>query len=394
MTQVFRGATVHTADDPAVIEPGQVVVRDGRVVEVGPLSDTLPEDATVHDLEGCHLTPGLVDAHTHLGVMPTGFAHESKDFNEMTSPVTPHMRASDGIWPGDVGFERARRGGVTSTCVLPGSANVVGGMAAALKTWGRDVEQMAIRDPAGLKVAFGYNVKHSHGLKGRAPLTRMGIAALFREAFEGALEYERRRAVDPQRPRDPRMEPLLQAMRRDIPVRAHAYRSDDILTALRLAREFGLSLVLEHAYEATLVLQQVVDAGVSVVHGPAFRSCGGSEHLRFDFADVKTLDEAGVCVALMTDHPIVPVEYLSLQAGLSVRAGLDPDRALRTITRNPAQILGLADAIGRIRRGLDADLVVWSGPPLEVASRVLATFIEGRCVYRDGDPRPVPGAAF
>lgn len=394
-TIIFRGATVHTADSPAEIRDGQVVVRDGRVVSVG-LADQAPEDAEVHDLPaGSHVTPGLVDAHTHLGVMPVGFAGESKDLNEMTSPLTPQVRAVDGVWPGDVAFERARRGGVTTVCVLPGSANVVGGSAVALKTVGHDVEKMAIRDPAGLKVAFGLNPKHSHGSKaGRMPLTRMGVAALFREAFERALEYERRRAVDGSYLRDAGLEPLVQALRRDVPVRAHCYRSDDILTALRLAREFGLSMVLEHAYEAVFVLDEVVEAGVSVVYGPSLRCCGGSEHLHFDFAHARALDDAGVCVALMTDHPIVPIEYLSLQAGLCVRAGMTPERALLTVTHNPAKILGVDHHLGKLAPRYDADLVVWSGPPLEVASRVLSTWIEGRCVYRDGDPRSVPGAAF
>ncbi len=394
-TQVFRGATVHTADDPAVFRDGQIVVSDGRIISVG-LADQAPEGATVTDLpRTAHITPGLIDAHTHLGLMPEGFAGESKDFNEMTSAVTPQMRALDGIWPGDVGFDRARRGGVTTVCVLPGSANVVGGTALALKTVGRDVEQMVVRDPAGLKVAFGLNPKHSHGIKsGRAPLTRMGIAALFREVFEAALDYERKRTVDSAHPRDVRLDPLVQAVRRDIPVRAHCYRSDDVLTALRLGREFGLSLVLEHAYEAVFVLDQVVAAGVSVVYGPSFRSCGGSEHLHFDFAHVKALDDAGVCVAQMTDAPIVPIEHLSLQAGLCVRAGLSAERALLTITHNPAQILGVDHQIGKLAPRYDADFVVWSGPPLEIASRVLSTWINGRCVYQDGDPRPVPGAAF
>ena len=392
---VFRGATVHTADDAGTIRDGQVVIRDGRIVSVD-LADQAPGDATVIDLPPtAHLTPGLIDAHTHLGLMPEGFVGESKDYNEMTSPLTPQVRASDGVWPGDIGFERARRGGVTTVCVLPGSANVVGGTALAMKTVGRDVEQMSVRDPAGLKVAFGLGPKHSHGIKaGRAPLTRMAIASLFREVFEQALDYERKRAVDGTHPRDARLEPLVQAVRRDVPVRAHCYRSDDILTALRLAREYGLSLVLEHAYEAPFVLEQVVTAGVSVVYGPSFRCCGGSEHLHFDFAHAKILDDAGVCVAVMTDAPVVPIEYLSLQAGLCVRAGMAADRALRTVTRNPATILGLDHHLGRIAPRYDADLVVWSGPPLEVASRVLSTWIDGVCVYRDGDPRPVPGAAF
>ncbi len=388
----LRGAVVHTADDPARFERGEVVIEGTQIVSVGPAKDGATDDRVI-DLGGKHLCPGLVDAHTHLGVYPEGFPHEAKDLNEMTRPVTPEMRAIDGIWPGDVGFWKARAAGITTVCVLPGSGNVVGGTGVVLRTAGIDVEAMALADPACLKVGFGFNVKHSHGLKkGRAPLTRMGIAALFREAFEGALAYESARLQkgDAVR-RDPANEALLRALRREIPVRAHASRSDDILTAIRLAREFGLRLVLEHGYEADFVLDRVIEHDVSVVLGPAFRCCGNTEELHFDFVSAKTLDDAGVCVAHMTDHPIVPVGYLSLQAGLSVRAGMHPDRALRTITAHPARILGLDDQLGRLAPGLSADLAVFDGPPLDVASRVLETWIAGEVVYRDGDPQPVPG---
>jgi imidazolonepropionase-like amidohydrolase len=393
--RVFRGATVHTADDPAVLPGGEVVVRDGRIAEVRAAPGPVPDDAEVLDLAGAHLCPGFVDPHVHLGVFPEGFANEPKDLNEMTSPVTPHMQAFDAVWPGDVAFAKARAAGVTTVCVLPGSANVVSGTGVALRTVGRDVERMARRNPACLKVAFGHNVKHSHGVKrGRAPLTRMAIAALFREAFEGALRYEQARILDPGKPSDPANEVLLLALRRDIPVRAHASRSDDILTACRLARQFGLRLIIEHGYEAHLVLDQVKAAGAAVVFGPGFRNCGHSEELHFDFAQTKLLDDAGVRVAHMTDHPIVPVGYLPLQAGLSVRAGMAPDRALRLITSHAAAILGLEKELGRLAPGLAADLVILDGPPLEVASRVRSTWIDGEIVYRAGDPLPVPGAAF
>ena len=183
-------------------------------------------------------------------------------------------------------------------------------------------------------------------------------------------------------------------MRGELPVRAHCARSDDILTALRLAREFNLRLVLDHGYEAHMVLDEVKEAGVPIVLGPAFRTCGSSESLHFGFESTKVLDDAGLLVAHMTDHPIVPIEYLSLQAGLCVRAGMTPERALLTITANPAKILGLADRVGRIAIGLDADLVIKDGPPLSVESRVLATFIDGHRVFKQGDPLPVPGAGL
>ncbi len=390
MMRVFRGATVHTGE--AVLSGADVVVDGGRILSVG---DAAPASAEVVDLTGKHLCPGFVDAHVHMGVMPVGFANESKDLNEMTSPLTPHLRAMDAVWPGDAAFAHARAAGVTTVCVLPGSANVISGQGVVLKTVGRNVERMALREPACLKVAFGYNVKHSHGVKAnRAPLTRMAIAALFREAFDEALAYEQKRILDEHHPVDPKKDILVRALRREIPVRAHCARSDDILTAIRLAKAYGLQLVLEHGYEAHLVLDEVVAAGVQVVLGPAFRTCGTSESIHFDFASTKTLDEAGVLVAHMTDHPIVPIDYLTVQAGLCVRAGMSAERALRTITSHPAQILGVADRVGRIAAGLDADLVVLDGPPLSIERRVLSTWIEGERIYCEGDRRPVPGEVF
>ncbi len=376
---IFRGATVHTGlEGPSAIIPrGQVVVDHGRIVSVGPEGPV--SGGELIDCTGQHLCPGFIDAHTHIGNLPEGFVGESKDFNEMTHPVTPQMRALDAIWPGDVAFAKARAHGVTTVCTLPGSANVVGGTGVVLKTVGNDVEQMALRPHDHLKVAFGHTVKHSHGIKaGRMPLTRMGIAHLFRDAFERAERYEQARLLSPEAtPRDRGLEVLVQALNREIPLRAHAYRADDILTALRLAKEFGLDLILEHAYEAPKVLDQVVAAGAGIVYGPSFRTCGSSEQLDFGFEHVKTLIDAGLRVAVMTDHPIVPVQYLPLQAGLCVRHGLEPEQALRCITATAADLLGVADRVGRLRAGLDADLVRLDGPPLSVETRTTGVWIDG-----------------
>ena len=394
-TLIFRGARVHPGHGTPPEDGLEVVIQGRRISAVREAGRGAPSDARVVDVSGRHLAPGFIDPHVHLGVMPEGFPNDSKDLCEMTSPVTPQMQALDAVWPGDTAFVKARAAGVTTVCVLPGSGNVVSGTGVALKTHGRNVEKMAVLQPACLKVAFGYNVKHSHGLKAnRAPLTRMGIAALFRQAFEDAQLYAARRAKDPETPRDAGKETLCAAMRGELVVRAHCARSDDILTALRLARTFGLRLVIEHGYDAHLVLDEVKAAGAAVVFGPAFRTCDGSENLRFDFAQTRALDDAGVLVAHMTDHPIVPVEYLSVQAGLSVRAGMAPARALALITGNAARVLGLEARIGDIAPGLDADLVLLDGPPLAIESRVLETRIEGRVVYTHGDPIPVPGTPF
>lgn len=398
---LFMDATLHTADERGRLERGTVAVWGDQQLWVGEaqgasegilaalaqleeegLCDAKRAWVTREQLscEGEHIAPGFVDAHVHLGLYPEGFIGEPKDLNELTSPLTPQLRAIDGVWPGDVAFKKAREGGVTTVCILPGSANVVGGVGVVLKTSGVDVEQMSVREPACLKIAFGYNVKHNHGLKGRAPLTRMALADMLRSAFEGALVYEERRLKDPLTPLDRGKEHLLMALKRELPVRAHASRSDDILTAVRLAREFGFKLVLEHGYEAIEVIEQLKEVKASVVYGPAFRTCGNSEDLNFSFDHARLLLEAGLKVAHMTDHPIVPVQYLSLQAGLCVREGLSPEEALKLITAYPAEILGCEHRVGRLKVGLDADLVRLSGPPLEVASKVIQTYIGGRPV--------------
>jgi imidazolonepropionase-like amidohydrolase len=343
--------------------------------------DTIIEGAELIDCSGEHLCPGFIDAHVHLGLYPEGFVGEPKDLNELTHPLTPQLRALDGVWPGDIAFEKARAGGVTTVCVLPGSANVIGGVGVVMRTAGIDVEEMSLKEPACLKIAFGYNVKYNHGQKGKAPMTRMAIAAMMRARFEEALRYEERRLIDPTTPRDRGQEHVLMALRREIPVRAHASRSDDILTAVRIAKEFGLKLIIEHGYEAIQVIPQLLSVGASVVYGPAFRTCGHSEDLHFDFGHAQILLEAGIPVAQMTDHPIVPVQYLSIQAGLCVRAGLDADEALALITAYPAMLLGCADRVGRLKAGLDADFLRMSGPPLDISARVLTTYQRGTAVY-------------
>jgi len=398
---LFVGATVHSAGELGVIEEGAVATWGDQLLWVGRAAQASEELLTtlaqleaeglcdakqvwltrsVVNCEGEHICPGFIDAHVHLGLYPEGFVGEPKDLNELTSPLTPQLRALDGVWPGDIAFKKAREGGVTTVCVIPGSANVIGGVGVVLKTSGVDVEQMSLREPACLKIAFGYNVKHNHGLKGRAPLTRMAIADMMRSSFEGALAYEERRLRDPETPLDRGKEHLLLALRRELPVRAHASRSDDILTACRLARDFGFKLIIEHGYEAVEVIDQLLEVGASVVYGPAFRTCGHSEDLNFSFDHAERLLKAGIKVAHMTDHPIVPIQYLSLQAGLCVREGLDPHEALKLITAYPAELLGCEERVGRLKVGLDADLVRLSGPPLELASKVIETYIGGRAV--------------
>lgn len=400
---IYYGATLYICDQQQKIERGVFAVFREKLIYINHFEgDLVHTHKTINDFiqsfynddqhhnplhfeeidcHGEHITPGFIDAHAHLGLYPEGFIGEPKDLNELTRSLTPQLNAFDGIWPGDVAFKKALQGGVTTVCILPGSANVIGGTGVVLKTHGIDVEQMALRTPACLKIAFGYNVKHNHGQKGRMPLTRMGITDLLRTAFDDALHYEEQKLLNPHQRVNRAHEHILLALQRKIPVRAHASRSDDILTAIRLSQEYGFRLVLEHAYEAVYVIPQLQSVHAQIVYGPAFRTCGHSEDLNFDFAHTQTLLQAGITVAHMTDHPIVPIQYLSLQAGLCVRAGVPTLKALELITSMAADILGCHTRIGRLQVGLDADFVRFNGPPLEVASRIIATYIQGHSVY-------------
>ena len=406
---LYYGAKIYTCEHQKVFTCGYLVVYQEKIIAVGKWNQNQPQEQQSIkekvgvlikqnqakelkwieiDCQGEHITPGLIDAHAHMGLYPEGFIGEPKDLNELTQAVTPQLDAFDGIWPGDIAFSKAVRGGVTTVCILPGSANVIGGTGIVMKTYGNDVNHMTLRRPACLKIAFGYNVKHNHGKKGRTPLTRMGLTDLLRHNFDEALHYEEQKLLNPHTRTHRGYENILLALQRKIPVRAHASRSDDILTAIRLSQEYGFQLVVEHAYEAIHVIEQLQSVQAHIVYGPAFRTCGHSEDLNFDFVHTKILLEAGVKVAHMTDHPIVPIQYLSLQAGLCVREGVEELQALELITASAAEILGCDHKIGRLKEGLDADFVRFNGPPLEVASRVVATYIQGHQVYTDSSMAP------
>ncbi len=373
---ILRAPILHTGDG-LVIRDGEIAIENGVIRYVGPRREQSPND-DVREFPQGELSPGLIDAHTHLGLMPEGFENESKDLNEMTSPKTPTLDVLDGIWPEDKGFAKALRAGITSVCILPGSANIVGGAGGVFCTQGHNPQTMRREATPIVKIAFGYAVKHSHGLKGHAPLTRMAIADLFRKTLDDALVYEQRRALD-QIPEDPAQERILSILQKKAVVRAHALRSDDLLTALRLQKSYGFRLVLEHALDAPLVAQEIADAHVPVVFGPALRTEANSEVTRVGYSAVPTLLRAGVKVALMTDHPIVPCEYLSVLAGLCRREGLDHEQALQLCTKNAAEILGLK--AGRLAEGYAGDVVCFSGAPLAIESRVQAVFVAGELAF-------------
>lgn len=372
---ILRAPIIHVGDGQ-VLQNAEISIENGLIQYVGPRREGI-FNAEIREFSG-ELCPGLIDPHTHLGLMPEGFENESKDLNEMTSIKTPTIDVLDGIWPADPGFRKALQAGITTVGILPGAANIVGGIGGAFTTFGHNPELMRREATPIVKVAFGYAVKHSHGLKGHAPLTRMAIADLFRKTFDEALEYEQRRVLD-QIPENPAQERILAVLQKKAVVRAHALRCDDLLTALRLQKSYGFKLVLEHALDAPLVAQEIAAAHVPVVFGPAFRTLAGSEVTRVGYSAVPKLIQAGVKVSIMTDHPIVPCEYLSILAGLCRREGLSHEQALTLCTKNAAEILGVK--AGKLAVGYAGDVACFTGAPLAIESRVQAVFVAGELAF-------------
>ncbi|MDK1326906.1 amidohydrolase [Arthrobacter sp. zg-Y1143] len=357
---------------------GTVLVEGSRIRELGP-DVRVPESAQVLDAGGQWLLPGLVDAHTHLGVHEEGEGWAGNDSNEMTDPVMAGVRALDAVNPFDTGFDDALAGGVTTANINPGSGNPIGGQAVALHTHGRYLEEMVLRAPSGLKSALGENPKRIYSEKKQTPSTRLGTAMVIRQAFMDAQNYMGK--ADPDA-RDPHMEALAMVLRREIPWRQHAHRADDIGTALRLADEFGYDLVLDHGTEAHLLADVLAGRGVPVLIGPLFTTRSKVELRGRSMANPGKLAAAGVEISIITDHPVVPVNFLIYQAALAVKEGLERKEALRSVTINPARVLGLADRLGSLEPGKDADLVLWSGDPLDVMQRAMRVWIGGREVYR------------
>ncbi|MGP9538786.1 amidohydrolase [Brachybacterium sp. AOP43-C2-M15] len=382
-------AITHAHVVPIDGEPfdGTLLLEDGRITALGPDLE-LPADAEVVDAAGGWLLPGFIDAHVHLGVDEEGEGWAGQDTNEMTDPVMAAARAIDAINPVEVGFDDAIIGGVTAVNVNPGSGNPIGGLAVAIRTHGRVVDEMVLRSPSGLKAALGENPKRVYGERSQTPSTRLGVALTIRKAFATARAWAAK-PVD-ERDADLVSEALSRVLEREIPWRQHSHRADDIATALRIAEEFGYELVLDHGTEAYLIADRVAAAGVPVLYGPLIVSRSKVEVRHRTPKAPGILTEAGVKVSIITDHPVVPIEFLVHQAALAVKHGMDPADALRALTVNPAEVLGLADRIGSLAAGKDADLVLWEGDPLDVRNRTLRVWQGGREVMRrDAEGEPV-----
>lgn len=391
---IVGGRIVPVVGDP--VEQGTVLIQDGKIAAVGP-AVRVPDGVQVVDASGSWVLPGFIEAHGHVGVHEEAEGWAGQDTNEMTDPVTAHVRAMDAINPADLGFRDAVSGGVLAVNVNPGSGNPIGGQTVALKCWGRTVDEMVLRQPSGLKSALGENPKRVYGEKKQTPSTRLGTAAVIRGAFVEAANYLGRMEAEERKPeadrkyldRDLKMEALGRVLRREIPWRQHCHRADDIATAIRIADEFGYDLVIDHGTEAHLLADILAGKNIPVIIGPLFTSRSKVELRNRSLANPGRLDQAGVRIAITTDHPVVPINFLVHQASLAVKEGLNPETAVRALTINPARIIGVDDRLGSIEPGKDADLAIWSGDPLDVLSRVQRAFIDGTEVYRYDNGRDV-----
>ncbi|NRN69790.1 N-acetylglucosamine-6-phosphate deacetylase [Kibdelosporangium sp. 4NS15] len=387
---ITGGYVVPVTSEP--IEGGIVLIENGKIVAVGADADVdVPDDAEIVDASGSWVLPGFVEAHAHAGIGEEGLGWEGRDYNEMTDPNGARLRAIDGINPDDQGLRDALAGGVTTLVVKPGSGNPIGGQTAAIKAWGRTVDEMLIRTPCSVKSALGENPKRVYGEQKKLPSTRLGVAAVIRDALTQAQDYVKKRdqAASEDKPfdRDNTLETLALVLSGEVPWCQHSHRADDIATAIRLADEFGYRLVLNHGTEGHLIADLIAERGIPVIIGPLFTSRSKVEVNRRSLRNPGILARAGVKIAITTDHPVVPIDFLVHQATLCVKEGLDTDTALRSITINPAEILSLDDRVGALKPGLDADVVIWSGDPLDVMSRAVRVFIEGNEVYHYDDAK-------
>ena len=383
---LFYNAGIFTACSD-FIKNGYVLIKDGRIIDVGPMA-FCPKDDEKYDLSGLTIYPGFIDAHCHLGMWEDGLSFEGDDGNEDTDPATPHLRALDAINPADYSFKEALEAGVTAVVTGPGSANPVAGQMVAIKTYGKRVDDMVIKAPMAMKFALGENPKNTYHSKDETPSTRMATAAIIREQLKKAQRYQRDilAAEEDEETDEPEIdvksEALVEVVEGNIQSHFHAHRSDDIFTAIRLAKEFDLDLVLVHCTEGYLNAEKLAEEKARTIVGPLICTRTKPELSNERDENAAILKKAGVEVAICTDHPEVPIQYLPLSAGIAVRAGMDHDDAVRAITSVPAKILGLSDKIGSIAPGTDADIVAFKGDPLSVYETPLWVIAGGKIVKK------------
>lgn len=370
-------------------ENGVIRTEGSKIAQVGSREEVAVapcQDETVLDVQGALVMPGIIEAHCHMGITEQKKGMEGDDCNETVDPVTPWLRAVDAINSMDASFDDAVRAGITAAMIGPGSSNVVGGQFAVMKTKGRRVDDLIVKAPAAMKVAFGENPKVNYSGQNKSPATRMAIAGMLRRELFEARQYLHRKEKAAEKGEEFEenfeLESWIPVLRREIPLKAHVHRVDDIYTAIRIAREFDLWLTLDHCSEGHLIAEDLAAEGFPAIVGPDLTSRSKIEVQNMDFKTAGILNRAGVMTAITTDHPVSMIQYLPLCAGLAVKAGLPMEEGYKGITIYPAIICGVADRIGSIEPGKDADFAIFDGNPMELFTRTLYTVIDGKIVYR------------
>jgi len=381
----IKGGTIYTITD-GIIENGIILIEDSKIVRVG-TDVKIPEDCKIIDAGGNSILPGMIDAHTHLGVIQEGLRTMGLDHNEKSDPITPHLRVIDAIDPFDPAFDEVMRAGITTVLIAPGSSNPIGGQCSVVKTVGKTVEEMLLVKKAGMKFALGENPKMTYGPRNKSPYTRMGVAAMIRENLRKAYEYsmnkESRHLKEdmPVLETDLKMEALSNVVNGKIRARIHAHKACDIMTAIRIGEEFDLDIVLEHCTEGDKVINEIARRGIPVVLSPLMSPRTKPETKERGMDIAAKLAARGILVAISTDGISQSARWLTINAGLCVRFGMREEDALKAITINPARILGVDNRLGSIEKHKDADIVIMAGHPLETRTRISAVIVEGKVKY-------------
>lgn len=367
-----------------IYERASILIDGGKIIDVQEKIDE-PVGAEIIEAEGMVVMPGIIDAHCHLGMLEDSIGFEGADANESSSPVTPELRAIDGINPMDINFKEAYEAGITTVMTGPGSANVIGGQFAVIKTYGKRIDNMILKAPAAIKVAFGENPKRVYSGKGQAPKTRMATAALLRDTLIKAKDYMNKKKIGESSPdkipdTNLKLEALIPVLNKEIPLKAHVHRADDIFTALRIAKEFDVNITLDHVTEGHLIVDELKQENVPLIVGPSFGHRSKVELKEKSFKTPGILSNAGIKIAIMTDHPVIPLQHLTMAAAYAVKDGMKEEEALKAITINAAEIIGVADRVGSIEVGKDADIVLFDGNPLNIQTKINFVLIDGSVV--------------
>lgn len=384
---LIKNGKIYTMSSEGIIENGDIRIENGKIVEVSKNLSPM-KDEEVIELNGEFVYPGFIDAHGHMGLFEWGMGFEGSDGNEMTDPITPQMRAIDGINPMEVGFKHAREGGVTVVVSGPGSANVCGGTFGAFKTYGDCIDDMVVKNPIGMKVAFGENPKRVYNSKSKMPMTRMGTSALLRTLLIESKNYLLKKQKAEEKGEvftetNLKYEAMIPVLKKEIPLKAHCHRADDILTAIRIAKEFDLNLTLDHCTEGHLIADKIKESGFPAIVGPTMTHASKIELGNKTFDTPSVLISKGVKVAIVTDHPVIEQEYLPICAGLATKnTGLSELDALKAITINAAEIVNIQDRVGSIEKGKDGDIVIFDKNALFSDSNCLYTIINGQVVHK------------